>query len=203
MQARAAAVVICVDWFLADFSRNRVSPWSKCCAETGSAPSILPNETDMASYSFELNGKLQSLDCPGEMPLLWALRDLLGLTGSKYGCGIGICGLCTVHLDGTAMRSCVLPVSACAGKSVRTIEGLSADGSHPLQQAWQALNVPQCGYCQPGQLMHAASLLAENPNPSAEQIAEHMDSVLCRCGTYPRIKQAVALAAAQMQGDQS
>ncbi|MBD8527070.1 (2Fe-2S)-binding protein [Pseudomarimonas arenosa] len=151
----------------------------------------------MSTITFSLNGETRRLDCPPDMPLLWVLRDLLLLTGTKYGCGIGYCGLCTVHLDGEPVRSCVLPISACEGREVRTIEGLSADGEHPLQQAWQELNVPQCGYCQSGQIMHAAGLLHTHAKPTAQQIEQHMN-VLCRCGTYPRIRQAVALAAEKM-----
>lgn len=129
------------------------------------------------------------------MPLLWVLRDVLELTGTKYGCGIGQCGACTVHLDGVAVRSCSMPVSGVEGKSIRTIEGLSLDGRHPLQLAWQALDVPQCGYCQAGQLMSAAALLEQNPNPSDEEVTVAMSGNLCRCGTYPRIHAAIKRAA--------
>ena len=128
-------------------------------------------------------------------PLLWVLRDVLGLTGTKYGCGIGQCGACTVHLDGVAVRSCSVPISAVGGRSVRTIEGLSRDGRHPLQLAWQVLDVPQCGYCQAGQLMSAAALLEQNPRPSDEDITRAMSGNLCRCGTYPRIRAAIEHAA--------
>ena len=150
----------------------------------------------MAQYSVHINGVRRSVECDPSMPLLWVLRDLLGLTGTKYGCGIGACGACTVHLDGAPVRACLVPVSTCAKRAVTTIEGLSRDGNHPVQRAWRAENVPQCGYCQAGQLMTAAALLSENPSPSAEEINQHMSSVLCRCGTYPRIRRAVAAAAA-------
>jgi isoquinoline 1-oxidoreductase alpha subunit len=129
------------------------------------------------------------------MPVLWVIRDLLGLTGTKYGCGRGLCGACTVHLNGAAVRSCVLPLRAAEGMSVTTIEGLSADGTHPVQRAWLELQVPQCGYCQPGQMMTAAALLAANPSPTAAEINTAMRGNLCRCGTYPRIRKAVARAA--------
>jgi aerobic-type carbon monoxide dehydrogenase small subunit (CoxS/CutS family) len=129
------------------------------------------------------------------MPLLWVLRDLIGLTGTKYGCGVGMCGVCTVHLDGDPARSCILKVADCGKREITTIEGLSESGDHPVQRAWMAVNVPQCGYCQPAQIMTAAALLAKNPNPARAEIDRHMSGVLCRCGTYPRIRQAIALAA--------
>lgn len=138
-----------------------------------------------------INGKLIELDAEPDMPLLWALRDLLGLRGTKYGCGKGICGACTVHLDGQPRRSCQLTVADAASGEVTTIEGLSADGSHPLQRAWREFNVPQCGYCQSGQLMSASALLASNPAPSDEEIGSAMAGNLCRCGTYPRIRTAI------------
>ena len=147
---------------------------------------------------FTLNGKTIELDAEPDMPLLWAIRDLLGMTGTKYGCGQGLCGACTVHIDGTAMRSCITPVSAVAGKAVTTIEGLSSDGSHPVQQAWLQNNVPQCGYCQPGQIMSASALLASNPSPTDADIDSAMSGNLCRCGTYVRIRQAIHTAAAKM-----
>ncbi len=140
---------------------------------------------------FKLNGQWREVDVDPAMPLLWVLRDVLSLTGSKYGCGIAQCGACTVHLDGQPTRACVLPISAVANKTVVTIEGLSADQNHPLQQAWKDFNVPQCGYCQSGQLMSAAALLESNPNPSDEDIDNHMQGNLCRCGTYPRIRAAI------------
>jgi aerobic-type carbon monoxide dehydrogenase small subunit (CoxS/CutS family) len=136
------------------------------------------------------------VDVPADMPLLWVLRETLGLVGTKYGCGIAQCGSCTVHLDGAPVRSCITRVSAVAGKSVTTIEGLSAKGTHPLQLAWQELDVPQCGYCQAGQIMAAAALLAKKPKPTNAEIDAAMDGVLCRCGTYLRIRQAIHKAAA-------
>jgi isoquinoline 1-oxidoreductase alpha subunit len=142
-----------------------------------------------------LNGKPVTVDVPGEMPLLWVLRDELNLTGTKFGCGAAQCGACTVHQDGTPIRACVTPVSACAGKKITTIEGLSADGSHPLQIAWREMDVPQCGYCQAGQIMSAAALLARTPKPTDAQINAAMDGNLCRCGTYVRIRKAIHRAA--------
>lgn len=142
-----------------------------------------------------LNGKKQKIDADPEMPLLWALRDLLGLTGTKYGCGLGLCGACTVHIDGIASRACATPLSAVAEKTVTTIEGLSADGNHPVQVAWQQLNVTQCGYCQPGQIMSATALLAKNKKPTDAEILSAMSGNICRCGTYPRIQAAIHLAA--------
>jgi isoquinoline 1-oxidoreductase alpha subunit len=144
----------------------------------------------------EINGTVHDVDAPDEMPLLWVLRDLLGYTGVKFGCGMSLCGACSVHLDGQAVRSCVTPVSAAAGRKVTTIEGLSADGSHPVQRAWAELDVVQCGYCQSGQIMAAAALLAENPRPTDADIDRALSGNLCRCGTYPRIRQAVHRAAA-------
>jgi isoquinoline 1-oxidoreductase alpha subunit len=145
--------------------------------------------------SFELNGRRVSVDAPADARLMWVLREKLGLTGTKYSCGIGTCGACTIHLDGAPVRSCILPFSAVADKSVTTIEGLSEDRSHPLQKAWIEEQVPQCGYCQSGQIMQAASLLEENPSPTREEIVEHMDPILCRCGTYGRILRAIERAA--------
>ena len=141
-----------------------------------------------------VNGKSQEVDVEPDMPLLWVLRDVMGLTGTKFGCGIAQCGACTVHLDGQAVRSCSMPVSAAAGKRVVTIEGLSADSSHPLQKAWVALDVPQCGYCQCGQIMAAAALLAKTPKPTDKDIDTAMTNI-CRCGTYQRIRAAVNMAA--------
>jgi aerobic-type carbon monoxide dehydrogenase small subunit (CoxS/CutS family) len=141
-----------------------------------------------------VNGRPVSVDVEPEMPLLWVLRDELGLTGTKYACGIAICGACTVHVDGTPMRACALPVSAVAGKRVTTIEGLSKDGSHPVQKAWVALQVPQCGYCQSGQIMAAAALLATTKTPDDQTIDDTMSNI-CRCGAYVRIREAVKLAA--------
>jgi isoquinoline 1-oxidoreductase alpha subunit len=138
-----------------------------------------------------INGKAYEVDADPDMPLLWVLRDLLALRGTKFGCGKGLCGACTVHLDGKAMRSCQLPLSAAATAEVTTIEGLSTDGSHPLQQAWQQHNVPQCGYCQPGQIMSASAFLATNASPSDAEIDSAMSGNICRCGTYPRIRAAI------------
>lgn len=145
----------------------------------------------MVEITLNVNNTEWTVDASPEIPLLWALRDLLGLTGTKYSCGIGVCGSCTVHLDGEAVRSCVIPVSAAEGKAITTIEGLSPDGNHPVQQAWIAEKVSQCGYCQPGQIMAAAALLSKNPNPSDADIVSAMSENLCRCGTYQRIRRAV------------
>jgi isoquinoline 1-oxidoreductase alpha subunit len=142
-----------------------------------------------------INGKDQELDVDPDMPLLWAIRDVLGLSGTKYGCGEALCGACTVHLDGHAVRSCVTPMRRAEGKEIVTIEGLSKDGSHPLQKAWVELRVPQCGYCQAGQIMTAAALLAATPNPTDAEIEQSMAGNLCRCGTYTRIRAAVKRAA--------
>jgi len=142
-----------------------------------------------------INQKNYSFDVPPEMPLLWVLRDVAGLTGTKYGCGMAQCGACTVHLEGEAIRSCITPVSRAAGKNITTIEGLSADNSHPVQQAWLLEDVPQCGYCQSGQIMSATLLLKENPEPTDQDIDDAMSGNLCRCGTYPRIRKAIHTAA--------
>ena len=147
-----------------------------------------------------LNGKDAELDVEDDMPLLWVLRDTLGLTGTKFGCGMALCGACTVHLDGAAIRSCVTPVRAAAGKNVTTIEGLSPDSSHPVQRAWIELDVPECGYCQSGQIMSAAALLAKTPQPSDDEIDAAMDGNICRCGTYQRIRAAIHRAAALKAG---
>ncbi len=144
---------------------------------------------------FELNGKSVNLDVDPAMPLLWAIRDIAGLTGTKYGCGKALCGACTVHLDGSPIRSCAVPVSAAAGKRITTIEGLSENGDHPVQKAWRDLNVPQCGYCQSGQIMTAVALLERNPNPSDAEIDTAMSGNICRCGTYTRIRSAIHKAA--------
>jgi isoquinoline 1-oxidoreductase alpha subunit len=143
-----------------------------------------------------VNGEVREVEAPEDMPLLWALRDLLGITGVKFGCGMAQCGACTVHLDGRAVRSCVTPVSAVGGRKITTIEGLSSDNSHPVQQAWAEVDVVQCGYCQSGQIMSAVALLAENPSPSDEDIDVAMAGNICRCGTYQRIREAVHRAAA-------
>lgn len=141
-----------------------------------------------------LNGTRRTFDAPPEMPLLWLLRDVAGLTGTKYGCGEGLCGACTVHLDGQAVRSCQLPAGQVAGHKVTTIEGLSADRSHPVQRAWISEEVPQCGYCQAGQIMAAAALLAATPRPTSAQIDEALAGNLCRCGTYQRVRRAMERA---------
>jgi isoquinoline 1-oxidoreductase subunit alpha len=143
----------------------------------------------------KVNGTARSVDADPDMPLLWVIRDVLGLTGTKYGCGIGACGACTVHLDGQATRSCVTPLSVAVGHEIVTIEGLSPDGTHPVQQAWRNNNVPQCGYCQPGQIMQAVALLKQTPNPSDQQIIDAMSGNICRCGTYVRIRAAIKSAA--------
>jgi len=148
-----------------------------------------------------VNGHNHQYDGSPDMPLLWFLRDVVGLTGTKFGCGMALCGACTIHLDGKAVRSCVTPVSvALAGSKVTTIEGLSADGEHPVQQAWKELNVAQCGYCQCGQIMQAASLLSDKPSPSDAEIAAAMSGNLCRCGTYSRIRSAIHLAVVKNGG---
>jgi len=149
---------------------------------------------------FELNGRQVSVDAEPDTPLLWAIRDEIGLTGTKFGCGIGACGACTVHIDGAAVRSCITYLSDVEGLKVTTIEGLDENGSHPVQEAWRNLRVPQCGYCQSGQIMQAASLLQDTPNPSDEDIDAVMTGNLCRCMTYPRIRQAVRDAATAMGG---
>jgi len=147
--------------------------------------------------TLQINGSEHSFDGDPNMPLLWYLRDELGMVGTKFGCGMALCGACTVHLDGQATRSCVLPLSSVAGKSITTIEGLSRDGDHPVQKAWRAHNVPQCGYCQSGQIMQAASLLATNSKPTDDDIDSAMAGNICRCGTYPRIRAAIKTAAAE------
>lgn len=148
----------------------------------------------MRTIEFELNGKPVSVKAEPDMPLLWVLRDLLALNGTKYGCGRGLCGCCTVHIDGEAVRSCIAPIENVAGRKVLTIEGLAADADQPLLRAWTTLNVAQCGYCQPGQIMAAAALIAHRPQPSDEDIDLAMTGILCRCGTYPRIRSAIHLA---------
>ena len=147
------------------------------------------------AIEFKLNGSAVALDVPADTPLLWAVRDEMNLKGTKFGCGIGMCGACTVHIDGVAQRSCITPVAAVAGKNITTIEGLSKNGDHPLQQAWVATQTPQCGYCQSGQIMQAASLLATNAAPTDADIDEAMNGNLCRCMAYSRIKKAIKLAA--------
>jgi len=147
------------------------------------------------SITLRVNGKDQTLDVDPEMPLLWAIRDVIGLTGTKYGCGQALCGACVIHIDGEAVRACVTPVRRAVGHAVTTIEGLSADGDHPLQRAWVELAVPQCGFCQSGQIMTAAALLTKRPKPSDAEIDHSMAGNICRCGTYTRIRAAVKKAA--------
>jgi isoquinoline 1-oxidoreductase subunit alpha len=146
------------------------------------------------AYTLTVNGKSASVEAPADMPLLWALRDILNLKGTKYGCGVGACGACTVHVDGKPVRSCQTRVSAVKG-AITTIEGLSAEGTHPVQLAWQEIDVPQCGYCQAGQIMSAVALLAQKPKPTDEDIDQAMNGNLCRCATYTRIRQAIHKAA--------
>ncbi|HTF17258.1 MAG TPA: (2Fe-2S)-binding protein [Chryseolinea sp.] len=153
----------------------------------------------MALFKLQVNGKSVEADVEADTPLLWVLRDSLHLVGTKYGCGIAQCGACTVHLNGTAVRSCTLPVSAVKDSKITTIEGLSQDGSHPVQQAWMEVDVPQCGYCQSGQMMSAAALLSKTPHPSEEQIETAMNGNICRCGTYHRIFEAIQLASTKMK----
>ena len=145
--------------------------------------------------NIRVNGTVHAVDVDSNMPLLWVLRDVLQLTGTKFGCGVGVCGACTVHLNGQAVRSCITPVSGVGQQEITTIEGLSTDGSHPVQRAWAAHNVPQCGYCQPGQMMQAAALLRQTPRPTDEQIISGMSGNICRCGTYQRIRAAIKEAA--------
>jgi aerobic-type carbon monoxide dehydrogenase small subunit (CoxS/CutS family) len=148
------------------------------------------------AISFVLNGAPQTVDVSPQMPLLWVLRDTLNMTGTKFGCGMALCGACTVHIDGEAARSCITPVSSVAGKKITTIEGLASNGTHPVQQAWMEINVPQCGYCQPGQIMSAVALLARKASPSDAEIDDAMSGNICRCGTYQRIRQAIHRASA-------
>lgn len=147
---------------------------------------------------FKINGKTVNVDAQPDTPLLWVIREHLKLTGTKFGCGVGQCGACTVHVDGDATFSCQTPVSSIAGKDITTIEGLSADSSHPLQKSWIAEEVPQCGYCQSGQIMKAATLLSKNKSPSRQQIVQHMNGNICRCGTYSHIIKAIQRAAAEL-----
>jgi isoquinoline 1-oxidoreductase subunit alpha len=153
----------------------------------------------MASFTLVINNKSYQVEADPQMPLLWAIRDLAGLTGTKYGCGISQCGACTVHLNGTPIRSCTMPVSSVANQKITTIEGLSDDNSHPVQKAWIDEQVPQCGYCQSGQIMAATALLKRNPSPSDKDIDAAMQGHICRCGTYPRIRKAIKKAALEMK----
>ncbi len=154
----------------------------------------------MPSYTLKVNGQARAVDAVADTPLLWVLRDNLGLVGTKYGCGMGLCGACTVHINGAPLRSCQIPVAAAASSTITTIEGLAPDGNHPLQKAWCDHDVPQCGYCQAGQIMSAAALLKSNPAPSDDAIDAALAGNLCRCGTYVRIRAAVKDAAAAMKG---
>ncbi len=154
----------------------------------------------MAQFTLQVNGTEHRVDVASDTPVLWVLRDTLEMTGTKYGCGAGLCGACTIHLEGEAIRSCITPVSVAAGKPITTIEGLSQSGSHPVQLAWIAEDVPQCGYCQSGQIMQAAAFLAKTPHPSEQEIVDAMNGNLCRCGTYHRIRRAVARATASSGG---
>lgn len=149
----------------------------------------------MSTVTLKINGQSHTVDVTADIPLLWALRDKLNLTGTKYSCGIGVCGTCTVLVNGMPMRSCVMPAATMAGAEITTIEGLNPSGDHPVQQAWNDEDVTQCGYCQPGQILTASALLERNPNPSDEDINVAMSGVLCRCGTYPRIRKAIKRAA--------
>jgi isoquinoline 1-oxidoreductase alpha subunit len=152
----------------------------------------------MAAFQLKINGQSREVNADPATPMLWVLRDHLGLVGTKFGCGVAMCGACTIHLNGVAMRSCQLPVSAVGNQSITTIEGLSENGDHPLQEAWIEHDVPQCGYCQAGQIMNAAAFLKSNPNPTDADIEAAMNGNLCRCGTYTRIKAAIKTAAARM-----
>lgn len=152
----------------------------------------------MASYNIKINGKARSVEADADTPMLWVLRDELDMKGTKFGCGIGQCGACTVHLNGNAVRSCQIPVSAVGENDITTIEGLSENGDHPLQEAWKQHDVPQCGYCQAGQIMNAAALLSKNSKPSYKEIEDATHGNICRCGTYNKIKAAIATAAEQL-----
>jgi len=162
------------------------------CAPTRS---FLPDDA-MPTVTFRVNGQERTADVPAEMPLLWVLRDTLGLTGTKFGCGMSLCGACTVHVDGRAIRSCVTPISSVADRSVTTIEGIAANPQHPVQRAWLETDVPQCGYCQSGQIMSATALLEDVPNPTDADIDQRMSGNICRCGTYQQIREAIHRAAA-------
>jgi aerobic-type carbon monoxide dehydrogenase small subunit (CoxS/CutS family) len=154
----------------------------------------------MTRITFVVNGNERAIDVALETPLLWVLRDTLNMTGTKFGCGMALCGACTVHIDGQVSRSCITPISSVVGKRVTTIEGLSGNGGHPVQQAWMEENVPQCGYCQSGQIMSAVALLSRKPNPTEADIDDAMSGNICRCGTYQRIRKAIRRAASSMAG---
>lgn len=157
----------------------------------------------MPSYNLNINGKTYKIEADANMPLLWAIRELANLTGTKYGCGMALCGACTVHFNGSPVRSCSMPVSAAVNQKITTIEGISPDSTHPVQKAWIEEQVPQCGYCQSGQIMSAAALLKKNPNPTDEDITTAMQGNICRCGTYPRIRKAIKSAAKMMSSQAS
>ena len=178
---------------LAEFLVFVYAPWISTYAMFFVTFSLQPNLI-MASYTLKINSKTYTVEADPKMPLLWAIRDLAGLTGTKYGCGIAQCGACTVHMGGQPVRSCSIPVSVAAGKDLTTIEGLSADNTHPVQQAWIKEQVPQCGYCQSGQIMAATALLKKTPNPTDKDIDTAMQGHICRCGTYPRIRKAIKTA---------
>jgi isoquinoline 1-oxidoreductase subunit alpha len=183
-----------------DHSRTKVDASPVGVGQTGCRRKRLraPARED-AMPTLTINGRSMSVDAANDTPLLWAIREQLQMTGTKFGCGAGLCGACTVHVNGEAVRSCQTMVSDVAGKKITTIEGLSAKGDHPLQKAWIAEQVPQCGYCQSGQIMQAASLLAKNPNPTKDEVVAHMDGNLCRCMTYSRIQKAIMRAATEMR----
>ena len=188
---------------LPTLKRNLFSLAAFGCTIVGLNTKLTPDKTwRPCMIEITVNGQTHHLDIASDTPLLWALRDKLGLTGTKYGCGMALCGACTVHVDGEPIRSCVTPVSSVASKKITTIEGLSADSSHPLQVAWIAEEVPQCGYCQSGQIMTAAALLAKSPTPSDDDIDNAMNGNLCRCGTYSRIRKAIHRAA-EMKGSKA
>jgi len=151
--------------------------------------------TRMSQVTLKINGQSHTVDAPSDMPLLWALRDILNLTGTKYSCGIGVCGTCTVLVNGIPMRSCVMPAISMAGAEITTIEGLDPEGNHPVQKAWNDEDVPQCGYCQGGQILAASALISQNPNPDDQDINAAMSGILCRCGTYSRVRKAIKRAA--------
>src|SRR6185437_15773908 len=179
-------------------TRAAVNDISTISTQPGTCCTIgFPSWEAAMAINFTLNGKTQTVDVSPDMPLLWVLRDTLNMTGTKFGCGMALCGACTVHINGEATRSCITPVSSVSGKKVTTIEGISADGSHPVQQAWIAEDVPQCGYCQSGQIMSAVALLTKKSNPTDADIDDAMSGNICRCGTYQRIRKAIHRAAGQ------